>query len=99
MKCVSVCVTLVALVTAQFALASPLIPNSPLGCPPAKTITIPPTGEPEVVLAEGPQLISERVAGPFDQPRSVGFLPDGSFLVTERTGRLLLVGAGGESRP
>ena len=61
MKCVSVCVTLVALATTQFAFASPLIPDSPLGCPPGKTITIPPSGEAEIVLAEGPQLISERV--------------------------------------
>ena len=98
MKCVSVCVTLVALVRAQFALASPLVPDSPLGCPPAKTITVPPSGEAEIVLAEGPQLISERVAGPFDQPRAVGFLPDGSFLVTEKTGHLQLVGSGGETR-
>jgi aldose sugar dehydrogenase len=98
MKCVSVCVTLVASVTAQFALASPLITDSTLGCPPAKTITVPPSGEAEIVLAEGPQLTSERVAGPFDQPRAVGFLPDGSFLVTEKTGHLQLVGSGGETR-
>jgi aldose sugar dehydrogenase len=99
MKCVSSCVTLVFLASAQFAFASPMIQNSPLGCPPAKTITVPPSGEAEIVLAEAPELISERVAGPFDQPRSVGFLPDGSFLVTERTGRLKLVRAGGEARP
>jgi glucose/arabinose dehydrogenase len=98
MKCASVCVTLVASVTAQFALASPLISDSPLGCPPAKTITVPPSGEAEIVLAEGPQLISERVAGPFAEPRAVGFLPDGSFLVTEKPGRLQLVGIGGETR-
>lgn len=98
MKCVSVCVTLVASVTAQFAFASPLIPDSPLGCPPAKTITVPPSGEAEIVLAEGPQLTSERVAGPFAEPRSVGFLPDGSFLVTEKPGHLQLVGSGGETR-
>jgi glucose/arabinose dehydrogenase len=99
MKYLSGCVTFVALATTQLAFASPLIPDSPLGCPPAKTITVPPTGEAEIVLAEGPQLISERVAGPFDQPRSVGFLPDGSFLVTERTGKLQLVRAGGDTRP
>jgi len=64
MKCASVCVTLVASVTAQFALASPLISDSPLGCPPAKTITVPPSGEAEIVLAEGPQLISKRLGFP-----------------------------------
>jgi aldose sugar dehydrogenase len=88
----------VALLTAQFAFASPLVPDSPLGCPPTRTITIPPTEDAELVLAEGPQLISERVAGPFDSPRSVGFLPDGSFLVAEKAGRLLLVGPGGDTR-
>src|SRR5262245_29389462 len=99
MKRISGCVTFAALATAQFAFASPLIPDSPLGCPPAKTITIPPTGEAEIVLAEGPQLTSERVAGPFAEPRSVAFLPDSSFLVTERPGGLQLVKASGETRP
>jgi glucose/arabinose dehydrogenase len=32
-----------------------------------------------------------RLAGPFDQPRSLGFLPDGRFLVAERPGKLKLV--------
>ena len=50
------------------------------------------------MLAEGPQLVSERIAGPFDQPRSLGFLPDGSYLVAERPGRLLLVAGTGETR-
>jgi glucose/arabinose dehydrogenase len=33
-------------------------------------------------------LVAERIAGPFEMPWSVGVLPDGSFLVTERPGRL-----------
>jgi hypothetical protein len=33
-------------------------------------------------------LVAERIAGPFEMPWSVGLLPDGSFLVTERPGRL-----------
>ena len=37
----------------------------------------------------------ERVAGPFEFPWSVAFLPDGTKLVTERPGRLSLVGADG----
>ena len=32
--------------------------------------------------------MAERIAGPFEVPWSVGLLPDGSFLVTERPGRL-----------
>ena len=98
MRCVPVCLTLATLFAIQTASAAPLAKNSPVGCPPAKTFTAPPSSQPELVLAEGPQLVSERVAGPFDQPRSVGFLPDGAYLVAERPGRLLLVGATGVTR-
>src|SRR6476660_10183564 len=91
MKCVSRCVVAVALVAPQFAVAQSAAPDSPLGCPPGKTLTIPPSEDAGLVLAGGPQLISEQVAGPFDSPRSVGFLPDGWFLVAEKLGRLLLV--------
>lgn len=38
-----------------------------------------------------------RVAGPFDSPWSMAFLPDSSFIVTERPGRLRHVLPGGES--
>ena len=41
-----------------------------------------------LVLAGGMDLVAERIAGPFEMPWSVGVLPDGSFLVTERPGRL-----------
>ena len=99
MKCVSCCVVAVALVAPQFAVAQSAVPDSPLGCPPGRTLTIPPSEDAELVLAGGPQLTSEQVAGPFDSPRSVGFLPDGWFLVAEKQGRLLLVRPDGEGGP
>jgi glucose/arabinose dehydrogenase len=99
MKCVSCCILAVALITPQFAVASSLVPDSPLGCPPGQTLTIPPSEDAELVLAGGPQVTSEQVAGPFDSPRSVGFLPDGWFLVAEKQGRLLLVRPDGEGVP
>ena len=66
MKCVSCCVVAVALVAPQFAVAQSAVPNSPLGCPPGRTLTIPPSEDAELVLAGGPQLTSEQVAGPFE---------------------------------
>jgi aldose sugar dehydrogenase len=99
MKCVSCCLVAVALVAPQFAVAQSAVPDSPLGCPPGRTLTIPPSEDAELVLAGGPQLTSEQVAGPFDSPRSVGFLPDGWFLVAEKQGRLLLVRPDGEGVP
>ena len=98
LRCVSVCLALALLFATQLTLAASDTQDSPLGCPPSRTLTAPPSGEPELVLAEGPRLVSERIAGPFDQPRSLGFLPDGSYLVAERPGRLLLVAATGEAR-
>jgi glucose/arabinose dehydrogenase len=98
MNCVQVCLVLAAFLAAQPAAASSATADSPLGCPPGRTFTAASSGEAELVLAEGPQLISERVAGPFDQPRSLGFLPDGSYLLAERPGRLLLVGVTGVAR-
>ena len=99
MKCVSCCLVAVALVAPQFAVAQSAVPDSPLGCPPGRTLTIPPSEDAELVLAGGPQVTSEQVAGPFDSPRSVGFLPDGWFLVAEKQGRLLLVRPDGEGVP
>ncbi len=97
MRFLPVCVALTLLIVTEFAVAEPSGPVSPLGCPPGKSINIPPSDEAHFVLADGPQLNSERIAGPFDLPRSVGFLPDGSFLVTEKPGRLQLVRTTGES--
>lgn len=44
------------------------------------------------------ELVPVQVAGPFEFPWSIGFLPDGSFLVTEKPGRLKLVKPGSKTR-
>jgi len=44
------------------------------------------------------ELVPVQVAGPFEFPWSIGFLPDGSFLVTEKPGRLRLVRPGSKAR-
>ena len=64
-----------------------IVAGPALGCPPSKAWTTGPDEEAGVVLAEG-ALAAIRTAGPFEVPWSVGLLPDGSFLVTERPGRL-----------
>ena len=56
-------------------------------CPPSKTWTTGPDAEAGFVLAEG-DVAAVRTAGPFEVPWALARLPDGSFLVTERPGRL-----------
>src|ERR1041384_4991378 len=68
-------------------------------CPPSKTWTTGPEDETGLVLAEGPDPVAERIAGPFDVPWSVALLPDGSFLVTERPGHLQHVRPGADTEP
>ena len=86
-----------AFVTPIVLAASP-VPDSPLGCPATRSETLPVTGSGQLILVEGPALEPLLIAGPFDQPRSVAFLPDGQFLVTERPGKLLVVSPGLRSR-
>jgi glucose/arabinose dehydrogenase len=62
-------------------------PEAAFSCPPSNTWTTGPEEEAGFVLAEG-ALAAIRTAGPFEVPFSVAPLPDGSFLVTERPGRL-----------
>ncbi|WP_230534606.1 PQQ-dependent sugar dehydrogenase [Microvirga roseola] len=47
--------------------------------------TLEPTLTPGVEEAAN-DLVPVRIAGPFEFPWSVGFLPDGAFLVTEKPG-------------
>jgi len=59
------------------------------------------TVEPPGELAAVPDpdaLVPVPVAGPFEFPWSVGFLPDGQILVTEKHGRLWVVGPDGKVR-
>lgn len=46
------------------------------------------------VTDTSPELTPVPVAGPFEFPWSIGFLPDGAILVTEKPGRLQLIRAG-----
>lgn len=67
-------------------------------CLPPFTETIGADPDPSLVLAQGPAPIAVRLAGPFDVPWSTAPLPDGSFLVSERPGRLKLVRPGTETQ-
>lgn len=51
-----------------------------------------------VVQEVSDELVPVQVAGPFEFPWSIGFLPDGSVLVTEKPGRLRLVKPGSRTR-
>jgi glucose/arabinose dehydrogenase len=62
-------------------------PGLAASCPPSKTWTTGPDEEGGFVLADS-DLAAVRTAGPFEVPWSFARLPDGSFLVTERPGRL-----------
>ena len=57
-------------------------------CKASSTQTIPSPADPAIILADGLELVPVEVTGPFRAPWSFGFLPDGSFLVTERSGHL-----------
>jgi glucose/arabinose dehydrogenase len=51
-----------------------------------------------IVQEVSDELVPVQIAGPFEFPWSIGFLPDGSFLVTEKPGRLKLVKPGSKTR-
>ena len=74
----------------------PLLWQAALACPPSSTQTIASPDDPGIVLADQ-SLVPVRIAGPFDVPWSLGVLPDGTFLLTERPGRLQHVTPGVQS--
>jgi aldose sugar dehydrogenase len=86
----------IALLIAQPIAAGLLLAEVPQRCPPTHTRTVPSPDDPGVVLVEGPDLVAVRLTSAFELPWSVAFLPDGSFLVTERPGRLQHVRFGSE---
>lgn len=53
-----------------------------------------PDFEPKVLRSEYATIRLSKIAGPFEHPWAVGFLPDGRILVTERPGRLNVVEEG-----
>lgn len=85
-----------ALLAQHAFLAVALMPGAAFACPDAQTLTGGDEDDRGIVLAEGPAPLAVRIAGPFDTPWSLAFLPDGSLLVTERPGRLQLIKPGGE---
>jgi len=95
MQCKQACVTGAALLSLPILL-SPVLFDLAWACPPSKTWTTGPDDEAGFVLAEG-ALAAVRTAGPFEVPWSVALLPDGSFLVTERPGRLQHVRSNAET--
>jgi glucose/arabinose dehydrogenase len=98
MKFLSKCVPILAVLVAPWIFSDPLLAGEIQRCPPSSTNTVAPPDQPGLVLAEGPDLVAVRLTAPFDLPWSLAFLPDGSFLITERPGRLQHVRPGSESR-
>jgi glucose/arabinose dehydrogenase len=90
------CAAVIALLMAQPLGAAPIFAESVHRCPPSHTNTIPSPENPGVVLVEGHDLVAVRLTSDFELPWSLAFLPDGSFLVTERPGRLQHVRFGSE---
>jgi len=86
MRCKQTCVIFAALLSLPI-FTSVVLLDPASACPPSKTWTTGPDAETDFVLAEG-ALAAVKTAGPFEVPWSVALLPDGSFLVTERPGRL-----------
>lgn len=61
-----------------------------LGATPGLATNQEPVEEPAVEAAPE-ALVPVPIAGPFELPWSIGFLPDGSILITEKPGRLSLI--------
>ena len=90
------CAAIIALLIAQPLGAALVFAETVQRCPPSHTNTVPSPQDPGVVLVEGPDLVAVRLTSKLELPWSLAFLPDGSFLVTERPGRLQHVRFGSE---
>ncbi len=55
--------------------------------------------EPRMLRTEYQAIILEQIAGGLAHPWSIAFLPDGRYLVTERTGHLKLIDGAGNKTP
>jgi len=98
MRCDLRFAALLAALAAQPLATAQLGAEEGQSCLPAESVNNPAAEEAAVVLAEGPTLVAVPVVGQFDVPWAFAFLPDGSFLVTERPGRLQHARPGAETR-
>lgn len=90
------CTAVIALLIALPIGPGPVLAEGVQRCPPTHTRTVPSVEDPGMVLVEGPDLVAVRLTSDFELPWSLASLPDGSFLVTERPGRLQHVRFGSE---
>lgn len=87
---------LFVLLATNFSLIEP-VQGLAGGCPATRSDTMSSESDQSPVATPKPEPTPVRVAGPFNVPWSVAFLPNGSFVVTERPGHLRHVWPAGQS--